>query len=218
MAKEYHQDNLSIFNEDCMKIMGNYPDDYFDLAIVDPPYGMDRKMDGTGGAGRVMSKWKRSETWDIAPSKEYFQELFRVSKNQIIWGANNFWENLHSTTNFIFWYKHQPADNFADGELAWTSFKKTAKCFDHACFGAHGQDPNGKIHPTQKPIKLYNWIYANYAEEGQKIIDTHLGSGSNAISAHYSKMEEFVGCELDEDYFNASIERVHKETRQLELF
>ena len=214
----YKQDNLTIYNADCMEIMSRYEDNYFDLAVVDPPYGMDEKMDGSSGAGRVMKKWKRSNSWDVKPKEEYFLELFRVSKNQIIWGANNFWEHLHSTTNFIFWYKHQPASNFADGEFAWTSFNKTCKCFNYPCFGAHGQDPNGKIHPTQKPVKLYDWIYKNYAKEGQKILDTHLGSGSNAISAHYAKMGEFVGCELDKDYYEASISRIYNETRQLGLF
>jgi len=215
--KTYKQDNMTIHNADCMEIMAGYEDNYFDLAVVDPPYGMARKMDGSSGGGRLMKKWQRSTSWDIAPEADYFKELFRVSKNQIIWGANNFWEHLRSTTNFIFWYKQNPVDNFSDGEFAWTSFKKTAKCFDHRCYGAHGLDPNGKIHPTQKPIKLYNWIFKNYAEEGQKILDTHLGSGSNAIAAHYAKMGEFVGCELDEDYYKASIERIRKETRQQEF-
>tara|TARA_R110002012_G_scaffold91912_1_gene223280 strand:- start:25973 stop:26578 length:606 start_codon:yes stop_codon:yes gene_type:complete len=201
-----------------MEIMAEYPDNHFDLAVVDPPYGMNRKMDGSGGAGRVMRRWKRDSAWDVAPDGNYFRELMRVSENQIVWGANNFWEYLYNTTNFIFWYKHQPASNFADGEFAWTSFKKTCKCFDHACFGAHGQDDNGKIHPTQKPVKLYAWIYANYAKPGQKILDTHLGSGSNAIAAHYAKMGEFVGCELDQDYYDAACERIYKETRQQELF
>jgi len=208
---------IELFNIDCMEYMKGLDDNAFELAIVDPPYGMDRKMDGTGGAGRIMRKWKRSETWDIAPDKEYFDELERVSVNQIIWGANNFIEHLRSTTNYIFWHKHQPAPNFADGELAWTSFKGVCKCFDRACFGAHGQDVGGKIHPTQKPIPLYEWILKNYAKEGDKILDTHLGSGSSAIAAHYGGFD-FVGCELDQDYYNAATERFNNETKQKDMF
>ena len=205
--------NLDIRNMDCMDLMREYPDNHFDLAVVDPPYGMDRKMDGSGGAGRIMKKWNRLNSWDIAPNAEYFKELKRVSKHQIIWGANNFWKHLENTTNFIFWYKHQPAPNFADGEFAWTSFKKPCKCFDHPCFGAHGQDSGGKIHPTQKPVKLYDWILANYAEEGMKILDTHMGSGSIAIACHYSGMH-LTACELDEDYFKQACERIDRETSQ----
>ena len=210
-------ENLDIRNVDCMELMKGYPDDYFDLAVVDPPYGMAEKMDGSSGGGRIMKKWKRSATWDVAPEESYFEELKRVSKNQIIWGANNFWEYLSKTTNYIFWYKHQPAPNFADGELAWTSFDKVCKCFNHPCFGAHGQDPNGKIHPTQKPIKLYNWIFSNYAEEGMKILDTHMGSGSIAIAAHYAGMH-LTASELDPDYFKSACERIERETSQTTLF
>lgn len=210
-------DFLDIRNIDCMELMREYPDNHFDIAIVDPPYGMDRKMDGSGGAGRVMRKWKRSEAWDVAPTAEYFDELRRVSKDQIIWGANNFWENLRSTTNYIFWHKHQPASNFADGELAWTSFKKTCKCFDYPCFGAHGQDVGGKQHPTQKPVKLYDWILANYATAGMKILDTHMGSGSIAIACHYAGCH-LTASELDTEYFNAACERIKRETAQQALF
>lgn len=209
-------DLLDLRNMDCMELMAQYPDKHFDLAIVDPPYGMARKMDGSGGAGRVMRKWKRAEAWDVAPSGEYFNELFRVSKNQIVWGANNFWEHLRSTTNFVFWHKYQPAPNFADGEFAWTSFSKTCKCYDHACFGAHGQDTGGKIHPTQKPVKLYDWLLRNYAKEGDTILDTHLGSMSIAIACHYAGLH-LTGSELDKDYFDAACERVKRETQQTTL-
>jgi site-specific DNA-methyltransferase (adenine-specific) len=207
---------IELLNIDCMEYMKTVPDKYFDLAIVDPPYGMDRKMDGTGGAGRIMRKWKRKECWDIAPDANYFNELFRVSRNQIIWGANNFLPNLPATTNYVFWDKHQPAPNFADGELAWTSFKGVCKKLDLPCFGAHGQDVGGKEHPTQKPVKLYQWLLANYAKEGDKILDTHLGSGSSAIASHYGGFD-FVGCELDEDYYKASVERFNHATAQIAL-
>lgn len=209
----YKTDSLDLRCMDNMELMAQYPDNHFDLAVVDPPYGMARKMDGSGGAGRVMKKWKRSKSWDIAPEESYFTELKRVSKNRIIWGANNFWQHLENTTNFIFWHKHQPAPNFADGEFAWTSFNKVCKCFDHPCFGAHGQDQGGKIHPTQKPVKLYDWIFANYAEKGMKILDTHLGSGSIAIAAHYAGVH-LTGCELDQDYFREMCDRVDDQTRQ----
>ncbi len=209
---------IKMLNMDCMEYMRTMPDKYFDLAIVDPPYGMDRKMDGTGGAGRIMRKWKRAECWDVAPNDDYFDELFRVSKDQIIWGANNFMPSLPPTTNFVFWDKHQPAPNFADGELAWTSFKGVCKKLDHACFGAHGQDVGGKIHPTQKPIRVYQWLLKNYAKPEFKILDTHLGSGSSAIAAHYFGVAEFVGTELDADYYKACCERFENATAQEALF
>lgn len=216
--QEFKQGNVKLLNIDNMEYMATVPDKYFDLAIVDPPYGMDRKMDGAGGAGRIMRKWKRSECWDIAPTAEYWAELFRVSKNQIVWGANNFMPFLPPTTNFVFWDKHQPAPNFADGELAWTSFKGVCKKLDLPCFGAHGQDIAGKQHPTQKPRKLYDWLLTNYAKPDQRIFDSHLGSGSSAIAAHYFGCGEFVGCELDSDYFAASVERFKIETAQETLF
>ena len=211
--------NIKLLNMDCMEYMANQPDNSFDLAIVDPPYGMSSKMCGTKGTGRVMRKWRREgkETWDIKPEQEYFNELERVSKNRIIWGANNFIENLRSTTNYVFWHKHQPAPNFADGELAWTSFKGVCKCLDLPCFGAHGQDIGGKSHPTQKPVKLYEWLLTNYAEKGQRILDTHLGSASSAIAAHYFGVD-FVGMEIDKDYYDAACKRFDDETKQKQLF
>lgn len=205
--------------DDCMNVMADIPDKYFELAIVDPPYGMERKMDGTSGAGRIMRKWKREnvECWDYSPDEKYFNELFRISKNQIIWGANNFIEYLINTTNFIFWYKHQPAPNFADGELAWTSFKGVCKCFNYPCFGAHGQDKTGKIHPTQKPVALYRWLLQNYAKIGDKIIDTHSGSGSCAIACHIEK-HDFLAIEKDPDYHAASVKRLEEVRAQGVLF
>ena len=123
---------------------------------------------------------------------------------------------LPSCREFIFWYKNNPVPTYSDGELAWTSFDKTAKCYYLPYFGSHNADLQ-RIHPTQKPVKLYDWIYDNYAEKGQRILDTHLGSGSNAIAAHYAGME-FVGCELDKDYFNAAVDRFKKETAQIDMF
>jgi site-specific DNA-methyltransferase (adenine-specific) len=195
-----------------MKYMAEQPDNAFDLAIVDPPYG----IEGSSSAPSTIAKYGQMEPVnDFKPSPEYFIELFRVSTNQIIWGYNNLSDMLPSTKEFIFWYKHQPVPTYSDGELAWSSFTKTAKCFDFPFFGAHGAEGN-RIHPTQKPVKLYEWLLTNYAEPGQRILDTHLGSGSSAIAAHYFGCD-FVGCELDEDYYNAACERFDNETRQVAL-
>ena len=207
--KTHKQDNLTIHNADCMEIMSQYEDNHFDLAVVDPPYGI-----GINKSGRLGHYGGKGKKWDKEiPTDEYFKEVARVSKDQIIWGANYF--SMPPTRCFLLWDKKQPeAVSFASAEYAWTSFDKSAKTFYMSPMNADII----RIHPTQKPVKLYNWIYKNYAQEGQKILDTHLGSGSNAISAHYSMMGEFVGCELDEDYYKASIERIYKETRQQELF
>jgi site-specific DNA-methyltransferase (adenine-specific) len=202
-----------------MEFMKDKPDNFYDLAIVDPPYGMSRKMDGTGGAGRLMKKWKRdkSNCWDIAPSKEYFNELFRISKKHIIWGANNFIDFLKPTTNYIFWYKQNPVKNFADGELAWTNFLGTAKCFNYRYFGAHGLDSGGKIHPTQKPVALYKWTLKHYAKPNDKIIDTHSGSGSLRIACHDLGFD-LDSCEIDKDYYNDNETRFKRHTAQQDLF
>jgi len=231
--KEYKQDNLTIYNADCMEIMSRYEDNYFDLAVVDPPYGIGadkaqnkagesrEKAKGLSKSGRGWVKYKETSWDDYVPDENYFIELFRVSKTQIIWGGNYF-ENLWSKSNsFIVWDKKQREFSLADGELAWYSKSyKAMRTFDLSRAEAlhNNNETGGRFHPTQKPVKLYNWIYKNYAKEGQKILDTHLGSGSNAISAHYAKMGEFVGCELDKDYYEASIKRIYNETRQLELF
>ena len=210
MKPDYKQDNLKLYRADCMEVMSQYDDNYFDLAVVDPPYGIGiNKQSGFG-------TFKNNKNWDNSiPTDEYFLELQRVSKNRIIWGGNYFLDYLSNTKCLLIWDKMNGTNDLADCEIAWNSFNKPIRMFKMHHFSA-GYDK--KIHPTQKPIKLYSWIYNLYAEEGQKILDTHLGSGSNAISAHYAKMGEFVGCELDEDYFKASVERIRKETRQLELF
>lgn len=213
--KTYIQDNMTIHNADCMTIMAGYEDNYFDLAVVDPPYGIKRFKNGIGKNDRHTIKTKNTFWNNNAPTAAYFAELFRVSKNQIIWGANNF--KLPQTEYFLVWDKQQTVDNFASAEYAWVSMglKMPAKIF-HYGIHQHNAD-KGKIHPTQKPRKLYSYIYSMYAEPGQKILDTHLGSGTSAEAAHYAKMH-FVGCELDADYYKAAIDRIRKETRQLELF
>jgi len=203
---------IKLLNCDCMDYMKTLDDNAFDLAIVDPPYG----MPGVSAPSRIKKYGKLQIVSDVKPNRQYFKELFRVSKNQIIWGYNHLSDMLPATSSFIFWHKHQPVKTYADGELAWSSFLGSAKCFDYPFFGANNKII-ARIHPTQKPIKLYDWLLANYAKEGDKILDTHLGSGSSAIAAHYAG-HDFVGCELDKDYYEAAKKRFDDETRQKELF
>ena len=214
MKPDYEQDNIKLYNADCMDIMKEYEDNYFDLAVVDPPYGINfaKKHTGKGWIERESKDWDKN-----APKKEYFDELFRISKNQIIWGANYYPQYLFHSMGWIFWDKGQRNFSLADGELAFTSFQKALRVFTFTRGRMQSEEKN-KWHPTQKPVKLYSWIYTNYAKEGQKILDSHLGSGSNAIAAHYAKMGEFVSVELDEDYFKAACDRIYKETRQQDLF
>ena len=151
------------FNMDCLEAMRQMEDNAFDLAVVDPPYGVNRFLNGQPTR---LNKYGGMETAnDLKPSAEYFEQLFRVSKNQIIWGYNHLSDMLPTTKEFIFWYKHQPVDTYSDGELAWTSFKRTAKCFDYPFFGTLGAD-EVRIHPTQKPVALYKWIFTQYAQGG----------------------------------------------------
>ncbi len=195
---------------DCMDLMREFPDKHFDLAIVDPPYGI-----GAGKAqqGKWVSSRMEKKEWDSsAPDPIYFEELMRVSKNQIIWGGNYFL--LRPSRCFLVWDKGEGfyGRDFAECEMAWTSFDANAKIYKRDPL-AKG-DYRGKIHPTQKPVALYRWILANYAKEGMKILDTHLGSGSHAIACHYAKMH-LTACELDPDYYAAACERIERETRQL---
>jgi site-specific DNA-methyltransferase (adenine-specific) len=207
-------DLLDIRHADCMNLMREYPDKHFDLAVVDPPYGIETR----GNAQDRFSGGMQLETVnDYKPTPEYFAELFRVSKDQIIWGYNHLSDMLPKSREFIFWYKHQPVITFSDGELAWTSFQRTAKCFDFPFYKANQSNKGQKIHPTQKPTELYDWIFTNYATEGMKILDTHLGSGSIAIAAHYAGMK-LTACELDSDYYKAACERITRETQQTTLF
>jgi len=234
-----------------MELMARYPDNYFDLAIVDPPYGLNvitgrsfgdpLRKDGTIRHGidkrngativRKASKYKQKD-WDKTPPKiEYFKELFRVSKNQIIWGANHFISRMpYDSSAWIVWDKVNGSNDFADCEMAWTSFKKATRMFSFMWNGMlQGSTQNGKImegniakretriHPTQKPIQLYSWILKNYANENFKLLDTHLGSGSSAIAAYRNKID-FVGCEIDSEYFEKANERIKVETLQMALF
>jgi site-specific DNA-methyltransferase (adenine-specific) len=194
--------------------MAKYPDKYFDLAVVDPPYGIERFKRGSLRFDNS-EKSKDGLKWDIKPNKEYFDELFRISKNQVIWGANNF--VLPPTEYFLIWDKQQTVQNFATAEYAWVSMglKKPAKIFQYSI---HKHNQTDKIHPTQKPIQLYDYIYLTYLKEGGKVIDTHLGSGSNRIAADKAGNIEFIGFELDKDYFEAQEKRWAEYKKQLVLW
>tara|TARA_Y100001937_G_C7087840_1_gene316193 strand:+ start:75 stop:692 length:618 start_codon:yes stop_codon:yes gene_type:complete len=204
---------MTITNEDNMKLMARYEDNSFDLAIIDPPYGLERLKKGSLRLGGIKGNYKKNLEWDVKPKKEYWNELFRVSKNQIVWGANNF--EMPPSEYFCIWNKKQTVDNFATAEYAWISMglKKPAKMFD---YGIHKHNHTYKIHPTQKPIKLYEWLLMNYAKEGDKILDTHLGSGSIAIACHNLGFD-LTACELDTEYYNAAMKRLKQHQSQLRL-
>jgi site-specific DNA-methyltransferase (adenine-specific) len=201
------------FNRDCVEAMKEYPDNYFTLCVVDPPYGID--MDGTIGIGIgkkkgfTRKKEYTKKNWDKEiPSQEYFNELFRVSKNQIVWGANYFTKQLPIIKNYIFWHKKGQSvdDKFNDGEMAFTSLGRT-RMVDIWWNGVGVINSKEiKIHPTQKPIALYNWIFANYAKPNDKILDTHLGSQSSRIAAYKAGLD-FTGFELDKEYFEQGNKR-----------
>ncbi len=197
-----------VYNEDCIEVMKRYEDNYFDIAIVDPPYGIDINSSGT----HFKEKYEIKD-WDKAtPNDEYFKELKRVSKNQIIWGGNYFLDRLGNCKCFIIWDKKIAEDmSFAMCEMAWTSFKNGAKIYNKTATQLN------RIHPTQKPIGLYDWLIDRYAEKGQIILDTHLGSGSSRISANKAGLS-FVGCEIDKDYFNAQEKRYKDFISQTRLF
>ncbi len=206
-------DKIEITNECNMELMARYPDNYFELAIVDPPYGIERFKKGSLRFDKS-EKAKNGLEWDVKPSDEYFKELFRVSKNQIVWGANNF--IMPPSEYFLIWNKMQTVDNFATAEYAWVSMglKAPAKMFN---YGIHKHNHTDKIHPTQKPIDLYKFILDKYAKQGDKILDTHLGSMSIAIACHDYGFE-LVGCELDKEYFEKGVERITNHVKQLTLF
>jgi len=203
-------DKITITNEDNMLLMARYPDNYFDLAIVDPPYGIG--MDGN--ANWSGSKHKVKDWDNETPNQEYFNELLRVSKNQIVWGANHFISKIPKDSKcWIIWDKKNDGFSFADGEMAWTSFQTAVRFFRYH----RGQQTDTRIHPTQKPKQLYKWILDKYAKEGDKILDTHLGSGSIAIACH-DYGYELTACELDKEYFDKAIERITNHTSQQKLF
>ena len=237
--------DITLLNCDCMTYMATCEDNAFDLAIVDPPYGisavnmnmgagycdgktipkeknqfsrnknkLSKRIGSEKAAGKLAGRTLNTmpADWDMSPPKqEYFEELKRIAENQIIWGGNYF--DLPPTRCILCWDKQQPWENFSQWEMAWTSFSSPARMFRRG----NGLQEPGKIHPTQKPVKLYDWLLTNYAEPGQKILDTHLGSGSSAIAAHYFGVD-FVGIEIDKDYYNAACKRFEQETAQLDIF
>ena len=208
---------IELLNIDCMEYMKGVEDNAFELAIVDPPYGCGDISTHTPRAkGTTKNKIHKQTAWNNeAPSADYFNELFRVSKNQIIWGANHYPEHLQSSRGWIFWDKlYENTFNFSAGELAFTSFDRVLRMIRMSQRWIPNTPSN--IHPTQKPIKLYEWLLQNYAKEGDRILDTHLGSGSSAIAAHYGGFD-FVGCELDKDYYDAAVKRFDAETSQLAM-
>ena len=202
---------IELLNVDCMEYMATVPDKYFDLAIVDPPYGIDRGETFGGKNWKIYEK----KDWDkIPPSGEYFKELKRVSVNQIIWGANYYPFHLDSSMGWIFWDKGQDL-TMSDGELAYSSFNKALRrvVLNRCKIGENG----GLLHPTQKPVALYRWLLHNYAKEGQKILDTHGGSMSSAIACHQMGFDLTL-CELDKDYYEAGVKRFKEQTLQQSLF
>lgn len=241
----YKEPSSIVFNEDCVEGMKRYPDNFFNLAIVDPEY-----RDKNQPTKEMRNKIGGKMAWHGKPNKEYFNELMRVSINQIIWGANNFIEHLYSTNCFLFWYKNNPMENYSDGELAWTSFNSVAKCIPIRHYGAHTSDKE-IIHPTQKPVKLYKWLLDKYGvckycnneggsyedvvgdggsrmwldceecnsalDKSPIILDTHLGSGSSRIAA-YEMGFDFIGFEIDKTYYEAQEKRFNDYKKQLKLF
>jgi site-specific DNA-methyltransferase (adenine-specific) len=209
---------MRITNEDNMELMARYEDNYFDLAIVDPPYGIGISGQKENKKGKKSDrKYHKEKNWDNAiPTKEYFNELQRVSKNQIIWGANYFVEHLtNGTKGWIVWDKGQHGLTMSDCELAYSSFQKPTRVFiQNRCIL---MQEGGTIHPTQKPVKLYEWLLMNYAKEGDRILDTHLGSGSISLACHNLKFD-LTACELDTEYFNASMKRLKIHQQQLTMF
>ncbi len=204
---------------DNMEFMKGIPDKYYELAIVDPPYGIGANKMTLGNGKRKI--YRGNEDWDREPPKpEYFSELFRVSKNQVIWGANHFISRIPIDSScWIFWDKGTGDNDFADGELAWTSFSSTVRKYFKSWVGANAKERNeaDRIHPTQKPVALYKWLLKNYAKPNDKIFDSHVGSGSIRIACHDMGFD-FEGCEIDKDYWEAQEERYKVHSAQFELF
>lgn len=216
--------DFGFYNMDCMDGMKNFPDKYFDLAIVDPPYGIGES--GSKNKTRCcLAKSKDYKSFfgnDVsAPDSDYFQELFRVSKNQIIWGANHFISKIPIDSScWIVWDKENGKTDFADCELAWTSFQTAVRKFSFRWQGMLQGDMRNKeirIHPTQKPVRLYIWILQNYAKSGDKILDTHVGSASSLIACHNLGFD-YVGFELDPDYYKAASKRLNDAKAQVNMF
>jgi len=210
---------MEITNEDCVDLMARYPDNHFELAIVDPPYGIgaDKKnstnIKQTPNSACIGTNYGNQD-WDSSiPKAEYFNELKRVSKKQIIWGGNYF----GLIGGYLYWNKNVTMPTYSTGELAWLSWINKIDYFDFTWHGMLQDDMKKKefrIHPTQKPVKLYKWLLENYAQPGDNILDTHMGSGSIAIACHYMGFD-LTACELDKDYYDAAMKRIKEETAQL---
>ena len=211
-------DNIEITNEDNMLLMKRYPDNHFDLAIVDPPYGIGaNKMTLGNGKKKI---YRGLSDWDNkTPEQEYFNELERVSKIRVIWGANNMTNYIPPISSWIYWDKGTGLNDFSDGELAFCSKGGALRSVKISWVGANAKDGlyKERIHPTQKPVKLYEWLLMNYATEGDKILDTHLGSGSIALACHNLGFD-LTACELDKEYFDASIKRIKNHVAQIRMF
>jgi len=210
----------TVYLMDCMDFLQQVPEKYFDLAVVDPPYGIgatkEMGLSDKRRGNRKVSKWGNKKWDDNRPGIDYFSDLQKASKNTIVWGGNYFSDYLPASRCWLIWDKMQRIDQ-ADAELAWTSFNGSVRVFSFHVSKLIGfQNPN-RFHPTEKPVPLYDWIYQNYAKPGQVILDTHLGSGSNRIAAHKNNLE-LVGVELDPEYFYASVKRFEQYTSQLTLF
>jgi len=206
--------DFGFYNMDCMDGMREFPDKYFDLAIVDPPYGLGDRLTDGGHKKNPMEKYRKSyeqKRWDVAPNEEYFTQLFRVSVNQIIWGGNYF--KLPPTRGILCWDKMQMMPTFSRWEYGWTSFDKPAKTFEYRSQSTE----EARFHPTQKPVALYEWLLSNYAKPGDKILDTHAGSASLEVACHHLHFD-YVGFEIDEDYYRMASERLEAEKAQVSLF
>ncbi len=214
LNKIYKTDFLDLYHCDCMELLRQTPDNYYSLALVDPPY-RDENQPTKEMRNKIGGKMK---DFGKKPNSDYFRELFRISKNQIVWGANNFIENLYSTNCWLFWYKNNPMKNYSDGEFAWTSFSSVSKCIPIEHYGSNTRDKD-KIHPTQKPVDLYDWILNHYAQKDFKVLDTHFGSGSIALAVdkanRLDKMNlHLTACEIDLDYCNSAIKRIKESLKQ----
>ena len=225
IKREFLDGRIVIYNADCLEVMGGVADKEIDLVLTDPPYGIgfgnfNRTNKLNNGTRIKANKYHNADWDDKIPGAEIFEEILRISKEQIIWGGNYFpalWQLAGRC--FIFWKKNNPVPNFADGELAWTSLDKVAKCFDYNYYGnQEGRTiAEQKIHPTQKPIALMSWCLTNYSKENDLIFDGFLGSGTTAISCIRTK-RRLIGAELDPIYFEKMCERIETELRQGNLF